>query len=195
MAEKSQATRKRAEGNQPEWVNDVIRIVARHEAIPEEHYPLIQWRFGTKHRTTSGVTYHAAYDHTKNYGMPQQYGTRIVITAGYEPIDQALVLLHELAHYVLPHHHAHDATFWRKAWSFYERYGIPLEYAYERELRYRWEAMWTCKELELPIDPAFAQAAELRHIRNKPFVHFDPAVHPFRDKGLPWGFMLGYDED
>lgn len=195
MADQSNpSNRKRAEGNQPAWVNDVVRTIVRHESIPEEHYPRISWRISAKHRTTSGVTYHPYHGPT-DYRPPQIYGTRIAITAGYEPIDQALVLLHELAHYVLPHYHAHDATFWRKCWGFYQRYGIPLNYAYEREITYRWEAMWVCKELKLPVDPTYANAAELRHVRHKPMQQFDPAIHPFSDTGLPWAFLLGYDDE
>ena len=63
--------------------------------------------------------------------------TRIVVTAGRSRRDQKLLLLHELAHAMLPRGEYHSALFWDTAWVLYRWAKLPLRYAQRREGRYR----------------------------------------------------------
>jgi hypothetical protein len=70
------------------------------------------------------------------------YKDRIVLTKGKYAgkKDGKLVLLHELAHWLLPWGEHHSERFWDKAFELYRRYGVPMRYAKNREARYRKKA-------------------------------------------------------
>ena len=64
----------------------------------------------------------------------------ITINAGKIKKDQKLVLLHELAHWMLPSGEHHGKAFWDLAFELYRKYKIPMYYALNREKNYRQEA-------------------------------------------------------
>jgi hypothetical protein len=57
----------------------------------------------------------------------------ISVVAGRDPLDQRLVLCHELAHWLGPPNQGHSQAFWRRAWQLYRRYRVPIYYALARE--------------------------------------------------------------
>lgn len=74
---------------------------------------------------------------------------KIHISAGDDEYDQVLVLLHELAHHIVNKTKprvGHTIRFWRLAFELYERYGIDLGVALEREEDYRKKATWAYQE-------------------------------------------------
>ena len=97
----------------------------------------LQWYNRTRRTFTSGFT---------RWG-----GKEIHISAGSDGYDQELVLLHELAHYLVMktkkgRKESHSLRFWRLAFELYDRYGIDLNYAIWREEHYRTKATWAYKE-------------------------------------------------
>ncbi len=105
----------------PQWAQDLaIRVALDEECVT---LPEITWRRSKWNDLSSG--------HSKN-GQEA-----ITITAGKDRKDQKLVLLHELAHWLMPGDEHHGSAFWDKAWQLYRRYGVPLRYAKEREGNYR----------------------------------------------------------
>ena len=50
--------------------------------------------------------------------------------------EQKIVLLHELAHWLLPVGEHHSPAFWDKAWSLFRRYRCPIKVALAREGNY-----------------------------------------------------------
>ena len=61
----------------------------------------------------------------------------ISIVAGTDRAEARLVLLHELAHYLVGPTHQHDERFWRRCWDLYRRYGVDLAHAWMTETAYR----------------------------------------------------------
>lgn len=53
--------------------------------------------------------------------------------AGRDPVDQRLVLCHEIAHWLGAPKEGHSPAFWRRAWRLYRRYRVPIYYALARE--------------------------------------------------------------
>jgi hypothetical protein len=64
---------------------------------------------------------------------------RVVITAGSDPLDARVVLIHELAHLAVGEGHGHDGAFWDRDMELLSRYLKPAElpYAVTRETGYR----------------------------------------------------------
>lgn len=85
------------------------------------------------------INWRRSRDNAKSTGRARF--DRIVVTAGSERRDQRLVLLHELAHWIVGPECWHDATFWDMAWKLYREYNVPSRYALDRESRYRAEAV------------------------------------------------------
>jgi hypothetical protein len=54
-----------------------------------------------------------------------------MVHAGTARRDQKLVLLHELAHWLVQA--GHTRTFWETAFALYRRYNVPLRYAFKSE--------------------------------------------------------------
>jgi hypothetical protein len=84
--------------------------------------PRLAWRTRPDRPTSSGVTRRAAGS--------------VAVTAGSDPLDQRLTLLHELAHWLSPMPERrrrrarartshHDAAFYALAFALYRRHGIP----------------------------------------------------------------------
>jgi predicted metal-dependent hydrolase len=84
-------------------------------------------------------------------GFTRWNGKEIHISAGSNEYDQELVLLHELAHYLVMRtkkgrRESHSMRFWRVAFELYSRYGMELGYAIYREEHYRAKATWAYQE-------------------------------------------------
>jgi len=62
----------------------------------------------------------------------------IVVAAGTDEWDQALVFLHEVAHLVTQQQHT--KRMWQVAFELYERFGFDIELAYARERYYKKKA-------------------------------------------------------
>ncbi|KKK96475.1 hypothetical protein LCGC14_2662390 [marine sediment metagenome] len=109
----------------PKWAQELVIRVALDEL--RERLPDVTWsrRKGT---TSSGYTL---------YSTGECPDRRIVLRAGKERRDQKLVLLHELAHWLIPEGQHHSPTYWDKCWDLYYRYGVPIRYALTRERNYR----------------------------------------------------------
>lgn len=101
----------------PRWAQDLTIQVAIDEG--RDALPDLTWR-------------HRQGQHTSGHTKHRDYGGGVVITAGKCRKDQKLVLLHELAHWLLPHVR-HNGEFWDKAWELFHRYNVPIRYARERE--------------------------------------------------------------
>ena len=91
----------------PAWVADVVAEVRAFAGVPSKRL-LIMWRNGSG-KLSSG--------HAKSSG-------EIVITAGSCEFDQGDILLHELAHWLLPRGTAHRMRFWRLYWRLVDHFGI-----------------------------------------------------------------------
>lgn len=102
----------------PCWAQDLIIRVALDEGIDD--LPVLIWRKSKKQIWSTGYTFWKGI---------------IRFTAGLDELDQKLVLLHELAHWITLE--LHTNKFWDKAWELYRRYKIPIRYAKTRESSYR----------------------------------------------------------
>ena len=105
----------------PQWAQDLTLRVALDE--DRDTLPAITWRRSRWSDMSSG--------HSKNEE------DAITITAGKDRKDQKLVLLHELAHWLMPKNESHSPAFWDKTWQLFRRYGVPMRYARQREGAYR----------------------------------------------------------
>ena len=113
----------------PTWAVQLVTQVCKdyNRVLPKK----LQWYNSTRSSWSSGFTW---YD-----------GHKIHVTAGRDQYDQELVLLHELAHYLVcktkkGRKESHSIRFWRLAFELYDRYGIDLGYAIYREDHYRAKA-------------------------------------------------------
>lgn len=106
----------------PAWARALVREVCEGAGVGE---PLLRWRRAPRSSST---------------GLARVTTGSISVTAGTDPIDQRLTLLHELAHWLgprpgrrrrrVPHH---DAAFFQLAFELYRRHGIPDDEALTRE--------------------------------------------------------------
>jgi hypothetical protein len=115
----------------PQWAQGLIIQVAIDEG--RETLPHVIWW-----RRRGGSPWTRKF--SSGRGGPPVAGNMtgsIHITAGSDRKDQKLVLLHELAHWLMPPQEHHGARFWDKAWQLYRRYGVPIRYAKAREAQYR----------------------------------------------------------
>lgn len=121
----------------PKWAQDLVLRVALDEG--RDDLPDVIWR-RSKQFTSSGragrgrVVVSAAHGNQRRQ-IPWRngLGARGVVSAF---VDQKIVLLHELAHWLTPDEH-HSPRFWDKAWELYHRYRVPIRYAKLREGAYR----------------------------------------------------------
>ena len=98
----------------PTWASEMVRDVCAAAGVTA---PVMRWR-NARRPGSSGVTRRSAGS--------------VSVTAGTDPIDQRLTLLHELAHWLGPvprrrrgRVQHHDAGFYATAFDLYRRYDIP----------------------------------------------------------------------
>ena len=113
----------------PAWAGELVGIACREAGVDP---PRLAWRNRPDRPTSSGVTRRAAGS--------------VAVTAGSDPLDQRLTLLHELAHWLGPMPERrrgrartshHDAAFYALAFALYRRHGLPDAAALRGEsLRY-----------------------------------------------------------
>jgi predicted metal-dependent hydrolase len=130
-------TRKRSTRRQinadrvPDWAKALTHRIASDYEF--EEVPPIRWRESRINMQTAGSTH---WEGTRANGKHRN----ISILAGRNVNDARLVLVHELAHWSLPPKCGHNRRFWRRCWEMYERYGVNLDYAYNREKSYKMKA-------------------------------------------------------
>ena len=105
----------------PAWAERIVREVARARRRPA---PILRWRRARTRRSAG-----SAHSHLQENGS-------VSIAAGRDPVDQRLVLCHELAHWLSAPDEGHTQTFWSRAWKLYRRYRVPIHYALVREGQY-----------------------------------------------------------
>jgi hypothetical protein len=125
----------------PQWAVELTNQVCKDykRALPQK----FQWYQSKTSSNSSGRTW--ARQRVWGRWIP----SKVHVTAGTDLQDQKLVLLHELAHHICNKRHkreAHSIRFWRLAFELYERYGIDMQYAYEREKDYKQKAQWAFAE-------------------------------------------------
>jgi hypothetical protein len=106
----------------PQWVADIVRDVCAAAGVPE---PTISWRKSK-----------ARYDLEWSGGDSNSTRRHINIWYGRDPVDQKLVVLHELAHQLAPANDSHSKAFWEIAYDLYERYGLARYASERREIGY-----------------------------------------------------------
>lgn len=115
----------------PQWAIDLVTQVCKDY----------------KRRLPYRVDWYNSNKDGKQYtnGTTWTYEDRIFIRAGFDKYDQELVLLHELAHYIIAKskrglREGHSLRFWKLAFELYFKYGIEPEYAIYREENYKAKA-------------------------------------------------------
>ena len=98
----------------PAWAAEIVREVCAAAGVAT---PAVRWRMARR-AGSSGVTRRSAGS--------------VSVTAGTDPVDQRLTLLHELAHWLGPAPRRrrgrvqhHDARFYEIAFNLYRTYAIP----------------------------------------------------------------------
>ena len=105
--------------NPPAWAERIVRQVARSR---RRRPPELRWRRTRRLRSAGSAD------------SPVRAGVGgVSIAAGRDPVDQRLVLCHELAHWLGPPDEGHSLTFWLRAWRLYREYRVPIHYALARE--------------------------------------------------------------
>ena len=106
----------------PAWAVRLVEEVCAAAGVPA---PDLRWRRAERSAST---------------GLARVDAGTISVTAGTDPIDQRLTLLHEVAHWLGPRPRRrrgrvahHDAAFFERAFELYRRHGIPDVEALERE--------------------------------------------------------------
>lgn len=133
--------------NMPKWASGLVAEVCIDYHRPDP--PAVTWRrFGKRYAGFTRIVPGGAYgarqpifarpEHSS--GHAKHSGDAIVVTAGTSRVDQKLVLLHELAHWLVGPKEWHSSAFWDRAFELYRRYGVPMRYAKQREEHYRKEA-------------------------------------------------------
>ena len=115
--------------NPPRWAQELSdKVLAYWNASPELrarvlpsndyfniHYPMdepiISWKKAP--HNASGVAY-------------ARRGVIIRVHPSASPVRVKLVLLHELAHFLLPVGEHHSDRFWVLAWNLYRKFGLPI---------------------------------------------------------------------
>ena len=111
----------------PEWAQKLTLQVCQDYAVK---IPAVKWSVKDR-KVSSGRAYSEQESRTRavNYDVS--------VVAGALMIDTRLVLLHELAHFTNPIGEHHGYNFWNRAFDMYDKYGVSLMYAYNREKTYR----------------------------------------------------------
>ena len=134
----------------PKWAQELIITVAIDYG--RDKLPDVTWRRRhqpARHDSRHGYERQAGTQSSgRAWGpvMPDRIGSyatprwdwaagRIVVTAGTDRMDQRLVLLHELAHWLSPPKEHHGSEWWALACQLYRRYKVPIRFAERRERR------------------------------------------------------------
>lgn len=131
----------------PQWAIELVEQVCKDYARSK---PLeLQWFDRTQNTKRMYIEHHEDGRRTwqtepirSSSGTTWAYRQKIHISAGSDVKDQKLVLLHELAHHILNktkkgRGQGHTTKFWKLAFELYERYGIDMKTAFNREKGYR----------------------------------------------------------
>jgi len=105
----------------PAWAERIVRDVARARRRPA---PILRWRKTRRRRSAGSADSHLHKDPV------------VSMAAGRDVVDQRLVLLHELAHWLGRPDEGHTHAFWVRAWRLFRRYRVPVHYALAREGEY-----------------------------------------------------------
>lgn len=125
----------------PGWAQMLIESVCASWDVPQ---PVVRWSINNSRFHTSGRAYSHEFTGQRNTKA------QLLIVQGTDHEDAKLVLLHELTHWVLPHGEHHGSYFWKTAFEMYTDYDIRMDYAAEREGRYRKEAQRAAARLRHP---------------------------------------------
>lgn len=108
------------------WAEQLVGKVLTYEG--RLHAPRFKFVFSNNHKWSSGRTF------TKPYR-----GYHIFLRIGTDPKEAKMVLLHEMAHWLLTAGHHHDKAFWKKAWELYFLFQdeLDLEAVKVREGNYK----------------------------------------------------------
>ncbi len=111
---------------EPEWATPIIRdVLALHNRTKAPRIRWVKSKYGG-----SGVTYKRGIVRRNgwSYKIRRRRGTPdITVKLSNKLGRDKLVLLHEMAHWLLRAGHHHDKTFWRKAWDLYFFFLTPQE--------------------------------------------------------------------
>jgi len=140
----------------PAWATSLVAEVCAGAGIPP---PLLRWRRA---------------DRTPSSGVTRKWAAVVAVTAGTDPLDQHLTLLHELAHWLGPEPRPrrrgrvthHDRTFYIEAFALYAAHGIDLAEAVAREGARHPGALRHARDLGLP-GAAEAYGAHREHLRRR----------------------------
>lgn len=104
----------------PAWASALVATVCEDAGVSP---PRLAWRRRAGEAST---------------GVARRSAGTIAVRAGADPVDQRLTLLHELAHWLSPPPRRrgsahHGRTFYRTAFSLYDRHGVPGEDALRLE--------------------------------------------------------------
>ncbi len=80
--------------------------------------------------------------------------------AGTDKVDQKIVLLHELAHWVNPQVAAHTAQFWDLAWVLFRQYRLPVQRTLVREGNYRRGALAAARRAGIAVEAAVSVSSK-----------------------------------
>ena len=109
----------------PKWAQDLtLNALAWYEQNnPGCKAPdiTLNWRRSSYHKNSSG----------RANGVTN----RVTVTAGKIRLDQKLVLLHEVAHVLVPG--GHTDAFWDMTWALYRWAQLPIRYCQKREYTYK----------------------------------------------------------
>lgn len=139
-------------GDAPEWAIELVKQVCKdyNRALPGE----LKWS-NTSYPLSSGTTSYCKTTtgkpiyHRKKTGRLIVFRGKISMVAGTQEENQKLVLLHELAHWIVTRSKGmgHNNRFWHKAFELYERYGVDRMYAFDGEKNYRKQAITVFQKL------------------------------------------------
>jgi hypothetical protein len=99
----------------PKWATEIVRYEAPGAPF--------RWRWSRRTGISTGTTYVGE----------RERGFVVTASALAPHNENKVVLLHELAHWLLPKGIHHGPTFWRLAGQLYRKYGIPKKDALMRE--------------------------------------------------------------
>ena len=156
----------------PAWARALVELACAEAGIPA---PRLSWRHRDR-PASSGVT---------RWGS----GT-ISLSAGRDPLDQRLTLLHELAHWLGPAPRRrrgrivhHDTSFYAVAFDLYRRHGVPMDAALAGESTRYPSALRHARGLRVPgAEGAWAarRAALRERARQRPPLRVLVAEHRVR---------------
>lgn len=123
--------------NTPKWAQDLIldaMLYLESKGIQGE-LPDVKWR-----QSHTAWNFKANRPALRKVSSGVCHTRHITIVQGKDRTDTKLVILHELAHWVLPDkggHEGHTPKFWDIAWMLYREFKLPVRYCLTREQNYR----------------------------------------------------------